>query len=215
MACGEHLTLPSCCADGETEAQKSPRCHDKTVTEPRPEPGSRGQRRHVPLPPDPSPSAVWPSAHAYSSAQSSLFDLSRLGKLLPGLQTHAELSHTHTSPAPGAGWVPQGQLGPDASARVASSAAVKPGSWQQPGMIHGGVERQEGLGVALYHKPESHAKVPGIRTGRFDPDLPLSSGLGPRGSPSTPLGEIREAQTPESAVRTTGQVLHLASAPID
>lgn len=78
-----------------------------------------------------------------------------------------------------------------------------------------GVEGQEGLGVTLRKKPESHTNVPGTWTGRPGPDMPLSLGMGPGGSSPTPWGDIMEAQTPESGVRTTGQILTLVSAPMD
>lgn len=123
-------------------------------------------------------------------------------------------THTH-QPGPGGGVGPAGAAGPRCQRQGCKLSSCETRVLATARNDSRGVERQEGLGVTLYHKPESHAKVPGIRTGRFGPDLPLSSGLGPRGSPSTSLGEIREAQTPESAVRTTGQVLHLVSAPID
>lgn len=136
------------------------------------------------------------------------------GQTLAVLQNHAELSHHTEQPA----WARGGSCSspcPRMPAPGCKRSSCENWFLATARNDSRGVERQEGLGVTLCKKSESHAKVPGIWTGRPVPDPPLSSSMRPGGSSPNPGREIMEAQTPESGGRTTGQILTLMTAPIN
>lgn len=103
-----------------------------------------------------------------------------------------------------------GRVGPgvaaailDASTRAAIAAAVKPGSRQQPGMIHQKWKDRKAWVLSCVKCLSITEK--GLGSGSGDQALTCLSlqAIGPGGRSSTLQGGIIEAQTPRSGVRTT------------
>lgn len=96
---------------------------------------------HLPAPSAPtsplSPfDSVWPSAHAEYLAQNSLLELLDWTNSCLYFKTMLSFPTTQSS-RPGHGVGPAAAHVLGCQRQAASTAAVKTGSWQQPGMIHG------------------------------------------------------------------------------